>query len=151
MHIGTAAAGQKPNCNDAHAIWANEKGDVRQILYGSQGVPALGTDIVVEEWRKGKLAWRAAGTGTCSNGAVICYASFVNMLEGKDNETSAIIETIDTNGDGIQDWIILSALQQQAYYAGGLKVEWFNGFKPVEDERVSPQNQFKFFSCRKAG
>jgi hypothetical protein len=145
------AATSKPACDNAHAVWASEKDDVRQVIYGTDGLN-YGSTIYLEEWRQGKLAWRANGRTTCSNGASICYAMFEDMSgkTGEDATTDVVVETIDADEDGLDDWIVLAAAGQNLYYSGGLKVTWYNGFDNVTDDRIVSRNVFRFLSCRTA-
>jgi hypothetical protein len=145
------AATVKPACDNARAVWANEKDSVRQVIYGSDGLN-YGSTIYLEEWRDGKLAWRANGRTTCSNGASICYAMFEDMSgkTGDDALTSAVIESVDADEDGVDDWIILAAAAQTFYYSAGLKVTWYNDFDNPNEERILPRNVFKLLSCRNA-
>lgn len=145
------AAALKPACDNARAVWANEKDDVRQVIYGTDGLN-YGSTIYLEEWRKGELAWRANGRTTCSNGASICYAMLEDMSgkTGEDATTDVVVETIDADEDGLDDWVVLAAAGQNLYYSGGLKVTWYNGFDNATDDRIVSKNVFKFLSCRKA-
>ncbi|UVC12662.1 hypothetical protein IHQ71_31350 (plasmid) [Rhizobium sp. TH2] len=144
------AAGKEQPCDNARAVWAFDKGDTRQILYGTEGVQ-YGSSIYIEEWRGGKLAWRATGKATCSNGASICYAMLDNDsgLTGNDASTGVVIESIDADNNGVADWAVLAAAAQNLYYNGGLKVTWYNDFEKPTDERILPANVFKLLSCRK--
>lgn len=116
----------------------------RHLIYGTDGLN-YGSQVVIEEWRENKLAWKLESTVTCSNGVVICYLLVPNAsgLEGNDATTSVVIERIDTDDDGIDDWIILAAFEQGLYYNGGGVVSWYNGFKPVENERITAPNIYK--------
>lgn len=69
---------------------------------------------------------------------------------GDDGLASAVIESIDADGDGIDEWVILAAAAQTLYYSGGLKVIWYNGFENPKGERILPANVFKLLSCRKS-
>ena len=146
---------------------------MRHIIYRVVG-DELGPNVsgfgylFIEEWRNGKLAWRTAATSTCSNGAVTCYEFVRTAVDDSVAEagqqdgdqvandpaeppsTDTIIEMIDENGDDLADWVVLAGLEQQLYYSGGAKVEWHNGFKPEEGERVTAPNQYRFAGCRTA-
>ena len=137
-------------CKNDHAIWSADNKTGRDIVYGSKGFD-YGSDLIFEEWRKGKLAWRGKGTVTCSNGASICYAQIENakQLEGA-STTDVIVEEIDAGRDGHVEWIVLAAAAQQLSYAGGLKVQWFNGFHDEGDYGVLIPNVFRFLTCRSA-
>lgn len=145
--ISTAAA----ECAPKDMVWSASGDTEKYVLYGSEGIE-YGSKVSIEAWRSSKLAWRAKGSVSCSNGAVICYMMMDNASggTGEDATTDAVMETIDENKDGIPDYVILAALGQNLYQVGGAKVEWFNGFKPTdEDDRVFPENTFKFLSCKK--
>ena len=141
-----------PHCKQANGIWANEVGDIRHIVYGSEGL-SYNSELYFEEWRHSKLAWRAKGTITCSNGASICYAMVENSsgLSGNDATTDAVVEQIDENQDGLPEWLVFAALGQNLYYSGGAKVEWFNGFGPTANSRIMMPNIYRFFGCRTPG
>ncbi|UVC12325.1 hypothetical protein IHQ71_29300 (plasmid) [Rhizobium sp. TH2] len=64
-------------CTNKTAIWAYEKNGTRHVVYGTDGVD-YGSSVYFEEWRGNKLAWRASGAATCSNGAVICSVTVKN-------------------------------------------------------------------------
>lgn len=135
-------------CSDDQAIWSADNNTARDIVYGSKGFD-YGSDLIFEEWRKGKLAWRGKGSVTCSNGASICYAQIENakQLEGA-STTDVIIEEIDADRDGHADWIVLAAAKQQLSYSGGLKVQWFNGFHEEAEYGVLIPNIYRFLTCR---
>jgi len=134
-------------CTDKRAIWENDMGAVRHVLYGTEGVN-YASKIYFEEWRGGKLAWRGRGEITCSNGASTCYGLVRNNL-GDDGITEAVLERIDADGDGIDDWVILAGLSQALWYSEGLKVDWFNGFKPDDpSDRIQASNIYKISGCR---
>lgn len=138
-------------CASKDMVWSATGKTEKYVLYGSVGIE-YGSNVSIEAWRNSKLAWRAKGSVTCSNGAVICYLMVDNASgeTGEDATTDAVMETIDENKDGVPDYVILAALGQNLYQIGGAKVEWFNGFKPNdEDDRVFPENIFKFLSCKK--
>lgn len=142
----------KPQCDQKYGIWATEADGVRYVVYGSDGV-AYSSNVYFEEWRQSRLAWRANAKVTCSNGAVICYALVENAsgLTGDDATTGVALEEIDENADGLPEWVVFAALGQSLYYSGGAKVEWFNGFGPAEDDRVTMPNIYQFFDCREPG
>lgn len=134
-------------CTDKRAIWENGMGEVRHIVYGTEGVNYF-SRIYFEEWRGGKLAWRGKGEITCSNGASTCYGLVRNNL-GDDGITEAVLERIDADGDGIADWVIFAGLSQALWYSEGLKVNWFNGFKPEDpSDRIQASNIYKIAGCR---
>jgi len=170
--LATSHALAAPPCDDDRAIWAHDGSDgVRHIIYRVVG-DELPDDVssfgyfFIEEWRKGKLTWRTTATLTCSNGASTCYvpvplAGFDGGAEtdpqdadpaagdqNGDASTDTIIETIDGNGDDVSDWVVLAGLGQELYYSGGARVEWYNGFKPEEYERLTAPNQYKYAGCR---
>lgn len=134
-------------CTDKRAIWEHDMGDVRHIVYGTEGVNYF-SKIFFEEWRGGKLAWRGRGEITCSSGASTCYGLVRNNL-GDDGITEAVLERIDADGDGIDDWVIFAGLSQALWYSEGLKVNWFNGFKPDDpSQRIQASNIYKLAGCR---
>jgi hypothetical protein len=146
------ATAEAATCKDELAIWAAKQGGVRNIAYQAQtdGLRSMWPSMVLEEWRDGKLAWRAVASTTCSNGHSICYifAPDNASLIGE-STTEAIIERIDENRDGLADWMILAGLGEQIWYADGLRVDWFNGFgKDEQDERITLPNQYKFSGCQ---
>lgn len=134
----------EPILSNSNTSWGSIGEDKRHLIYGTDGLN-YGSQVVIEEWRENKLAWKLESTVTCSNGAVICYLLVPNAsgLEGNDATTSVVIERIDTDDDGVDDWIILAAFEQGLYYNGGGKVSWFNGFKPDENERITAPNIYK--------
>lgn len=146
------AAWSNPQCEQDYAIWVSETGNVRHIVYGSEGVRYY-SDVYFEEWRESKLAWRARASVTCSNGAVTCYALVENASgsTGDDGITSIVIEQIDENADGLPEWVVFAALGQSLYYNGGAKVKWFNGFGQGQYDRVTMPNIYQFFDCREPG
>lgn len=134
-------------CTDKRAVWEHDMGEVRHIVYGTEGVNYF-SKIYFEEWRGGKLAWRGRGEITCSNGASTCYGLVRNNL-GDDGITEAVLERIDTDGDRIDDWVVFAGLSQALWYSEGLKVDWFNGFKPEDpSERIQASNIYKLSGCR---
>jgi len=136
------------NCTDKRAIWANEMGDVRHIVYGTEGVNSF-SKIHFEEWRGGKIAWRGGGEIACSNGASTCYGLIRNNL-GDNAMTESVLEQIDADGDGVADWVIFAGLSQALWYNEGLKVEWFNGFAPEGPaDRIQTSNIYRISGCRK--
>jgi len=157
-HLSTAALGAAlvlaaqqalagATCTDKRAIWENDMGDTRHIVYGTEGVNYFST-IYFEEWRGGKLAWRGGGEITCSNGASTCYGLVRNNL-GDDGITEAVLERIDADGDGVADWVIFAGLSQALWYNEGLKVTWFNGFKPEDpSDRIQASNIYRIAGCR---
>jgi hypothetical protein len=66
-----------------------------------------------------------------------------------ENITSAIVERIDSDDDGISDWVVFAGLKQELWYTGGAKVEWFTGFAP--EDRVQIPNAYRLFGCRDQG
>lgn len=134
-------------CTDKRAIWANDVGDVRHIVYGTEGVNYF-SKVYFEEWRGGKLAWRGGGEIGCSNGASTCYGLVRNNF-GEGNITEAVLERIDADGDGVADWVIFAGLSQALWYNEGLKVEWFNGFRPEDpSDRIQASNIYRISGCR---
>lgn len=105
--------------------------------------------MFIEEWRNGKRAWRTvAARVTCSDD--VCTARFAD--ETPPEEVEAAIESIDEDGDGLSDYLVLAGLAQELYYRGGAKVEWDEGFLAKKYggmfERPSPgSNVFKFLRC----
>ncbi|MGP2490484.1 hypothetical protein ACTDI4_02490 [Mesorhizobium sp. PUT5] len=135
-------------CENKDAIWSASTDKARYVIYGTDGLNMF-SDVTLEQWRNQKLAWRTAGKVTCSNGVVVCYLALTNNLDAPDNGTSAIIEKIDENGDGVGDWVVFAGLDSELWYAGGAKVEWFNGYAPEdEDDRQTAPNIFRLDSCR---
>lgn len=139
-------------CKDDLAIWAVEQGGVRNITYQAQtdGLRSMWPHMVLEEWRDGKLAWRAVASTTCSNGHSICYIFAPNNLSLiGESTTEAIIERVDENRDGLADWMIFAGLGELIWYADGLRVDWFNGFgKAEQEERTTLPNQYRFSGCQ---
>lgn len=146
LTVMPAVAGAQ--CDDSRAIWAAEKDGLRHIVYGTQGLDYWST-IYFEEWRQQKLAWRGRGRVSCSNGRVICYVNVEDMA--KADGTDAVIEKIDADGDGVSDWVVFAGLEQNIHYGGGARVEWFNGFRPGEDERVQMPSIYRLLTCRESG
>lgn len=146
------ATSQAAACKDELAIWPTEEGGVRNVVYQAQtdGSGQLWPDMFFEEWRGGKLAWRALARTSCSNGHSICRVSAPDGLSLiGESTTDAIIERIDEDEDGLAEWVIFAGFGQSMHYAGGLQVEWFNGFGEQEQEtRISPPNQYKYFGCQ---
>jgi hypothetical protein len=145
----TTLAGQvDAACSDKRAIWEHSFDDGnKHVVFGTEGINYFST-IYFEEWRGGKLAWRGTGSITCSNGASTCYGMIRNNL-GDEGITEAVLETIDENRDGIADWVIFAGLSQALWYNEGLKVEWFNGFKPEDvSDRIQSSNIYKLAGCR---
>ena len=134
-------------CSDKRAIWTHEMGEVRHVVYGTEGVN-YASKIYFEEWRSGKLAWRGGGEVTCSNGASTCYGLIRNHI-GEDNTTDVVLEQIDEDRDGIAEWVIFAGLSQALWYSEGLEVEWFNGFKREDpSDRIQASNIYKLSGCR---
>ena len=138
------------DCDDRTAIWTTEEQDgVRHLLYGTHGIGEEGA-MFIEEWRGGRRAWRTlAGRATCSDG--ICTVRFEDVTPSDDVE--AYVESVDENGDGLSDYVVLAGLGQDLYYGGGAKVEWDEGFLAKKYgsmfERPLPvSNVFKFLRCR---
>ena len=147
--IGAIAAAPhaRAECSDKRAIWAAEMGDIKHVVFGTEGVN-YGSKIYFEEWRGGKLAWRGGGEVTCSNGASTCYGLIRNHIGGEET-TDAVLEQIDENRDGIADWVIFAGLSQALWYSEGLEVEWFNGFKREDpSDRIQASNIYKLSGCR---
>jgi hypothetical protein len=143
----TLAESPKPQCEEENAVWVNETGDHRVIYYYVDGIYGWGNaDVHIEQWRGSQLAWRQKGRHVCSNGHTVCRV----VMEANLGESEAVIETIESNGDGISDWVVLAGINQATYYSGGGNVEWFNGFGPDEDIRLTlPENIYRFLSCKK--
>lgn len=134
-------------CSDKRAIWAHDMGDVRHVVYGTEGVNYFST-IYFEEWRSGKLAWRGGGEITCSNGASTCYGLIRNNL-GDDGVTEVVLEQIDEDQDGIADWVVFAGLSQALWYNEGLKVDWLNGFNQEDpSDRIQASNIYRLAGCR---
>lgn len=134
-------------CTDKRAVWEHRYDGTRHVVFGTEGIN-YGSEIYFEEWRGDKLAWRGSGTVTCSNGASTCYGLIRNML-GDDGITESVLESIDENQDGVAEWVIFAGLGQALYYSDGLKVEWFNGFKPDDpSNRIQASNIYKLAGCR---
>ena len=136
-------------CTDDTAVWSVEHAGITHLVYGLDGF--YFSTVYVEEWRESKLAWRTKSQVTCSNGVSTCYLMVDNAVPDDNGETSTtdvVIEAIDDNHDGLSERLILAGLYQSLHYAGGAKVEWFNGFKPVEDERPTAPNIYKFLKCQ---
>mgnify|MGYP003658993562 CR=1 FL=1 len=111
---------------------------------------SYGSDLTIEERRNGKVAWKAHGFVTCSNGASICYAIMDNNsgLDGNDKTTDVILETINQDDRFVPQWVILAAHAQRLWYNNGLKVEWLNGFHPEDEyERVTAPNIYERMAC----
>ncbi|MGB3833597.1 MAG: hypothetical protein WA975_17245 [Mesorhizobium sp.] len=135
------------DCEDKDAIWSASTDKARYVIYSTDGLNMFG-DVTLEQWRSQKLVWRTSGKGTCPNRVVVCYLALTNNLIAPANGTSVLIEKIDENGDGVGDWVVFAGLQS-VWYAGGAKVEWFNGFVPEdEDDRQTAPNIFQLDSCR---
>ena len=134
-------------CSDKRAIWTHDMGDVKHVVYGTEGVN-YASKIYFEEWRGGKLAWRGGGEVTCSNGASTCYGLIRNHI-GDNDTTDVVLEQIDENQDGIADWVIFAGLSQALWYSEGLEVEWFNGFKRQDPaDRIQASNIYRLSGCR---
>lgn len=134
-------------CSDKRAIWTHEMGDIKHIVFGTEGVN-YGSKIYFEEWRGGKLAWRGGGEVICSNGASTCYGLIRNHT-GDEATTDVVLEQIDENQDSIADWVIFAGLSQALWYSEGLEVEWFNGFKREDpSDRIQASNIYKLSGCR---
>ena len=134
-------------CSDKRAIWSHDMGDIKHVVFGTEGVD-YGSKIYFEEWRGGKLAWRGGGEVTCSNGASTCYGLVVNHI-GDGNTTDVVLEQIDENKDGVADWVIFAGLSQALWYSEGLEVEWFNGFKRQDpSDRIQASNIYALSGCR---
>lgn len=137
-------------CDKSNAQWVSE-GKTRYVLYGTQGVDYL-SHLFIEEWREGQLAWRGRGRVTCSLGVIVCYA-LMSMdsppSDGQPATTMSVVEVIDENDDGLPEWVVFAGLAQQLFGNGGLKVKWFNGFKPDgESPDVVAPNIYKLDGCR---
>lgn len=138
-------------CQNKDGVWVHEDDGIRHVLYGTDGLNMF-SEVNLEEWRGDRLAWRAKGTVTCSNGVSVCYLLLPNNsgLSGNDATTSIIIEQIDEHNDGLGEWVVLAAMNSALWYSGGAKVEWFDGFRPEpEDERVTAPNVYRLEKCRK--
>lgn len=134
-------------CSDKRAIWTHDMGDIKHVVYGTEGVN-YASKIYFEEWRGGKLAWRGGGEVTCSNGASTCYGLIRNHI-GEGNITDVVLEQIDENRDGIADWVIFAGLSQALWYSEGLEVDWFNGFKREDpSDRIQASNIYRLSGCR---
>jgi hypothetical protein len=134
-------------CSDKRAIWTHQMGDVKHVVFGTEGVN-YASKIYFEEWRGDKLAWRGGGEVTCSNGASTCYGLIRNHTGGEAT-TDVVLEQIDENQDGIADWVIFAGLSQALWYSEGLEVDWFNGFKREDpSDRIQASNIYKLSGCR---
>ena len=134
-------------CSDKRAIWTHDMGDIKHVVYGTEGMN-YASRIYFEEWRGGKLAWRGGGEVTCSNGASTCYGLIRNHI-GEGNTTDVVLEQIDENRDGIAEWVIFAGLSQALWYSEGLEVDWFNGFKREDpSDRIQASNIYRLSGCR---
>lgn len=137
-------------CETSNAQWVSQGPQMRHVLYGHKGVD-YGSHLFIEEWRGDRLAWRGRGRVTCSLGVSVCYALMYTdnpPRDGHPASAGAVLETIDENDDGLPEWVVLAALAQDAFRDGGLKVKWFNGFKPSEYPNAVPSNIYKLDGCR---
>jgi hypothetical protein len=148
LPLALSTAASAAQCQNKDAIWSAATDKARYVIYGTDGLNMF-SDVTLEQWRGQKLAWRTTGNVSCSNGISVCRLGLTNSMDAPDNGTSVIIERIDENGDGVADWLALAGLENELWYAGGAKVDWFNGFGPeYDDDRQTAPDIFRLDSCR---
>jgi hypothetical protein len=146
------------DCQENLRVYRSPRNEERQAvsfqeLQFTTGI-ADGT-VELTEYINGKPAWRAHGTHTCSNGAVICRLTFPQMLG---DPVSLPYEAI-TNADGSAGAMVIPSFQQEVYLSnrhavaegkgyGGFVADLLNGFVPAEDKMLTPHNAYWFAGCK---
>ncbi|MCX2696231.1 hypothetical protein [Ochrobactrum chromiisoli] len=142
-------------CPAGQPAWhAQNKKNADFYLYGTKGFD-WESKLYLERWDKGSLTWRVSPERTCSNGVSTCYMLFPKLEEYRD-ETKKEDDRLSVSYEMISDdqdenrYIVLAALTQSAWYAGGIDVERFN--KPeTEEERVIAPNVYTKMNCGEHG
>lgn len=140
-------------CPAGQPAWhAQDKQKADYYLYGTNGF-VWGSKLYLERWDKGTLTWRVSPERTCSNGVSICYMQFPKVDENQADKSkeehlfSVPYEEISDDQD-YSKYIVVSPLTQQAWYAGGIKVERFNKAEN-EPELVIAPNIYTKMNCGK--
>lgn len=158
-------------CSWSKSVWISEKDDERTLFYfekqdgdtgdsDSQGYD-VGTShgTKMERWKGKTMIWSMVGSYGCSNGVSICTVTFPT-LGGEDSlraakEVMTYFEAVDLRRDGVPNWVVLAALTQEMYMAGGADVKMaaqsFNKTAAAETkpETITVPSIYKYSFCRK--
>lgn len=112
-----------------------------------------GGKLYLERWDKGAITWRVLVDRTFSNGVSTSYMLFpidpkkAQEVGNKESEIAVPYETIDEDGQEFK-YLVVSPLTQQAWYAGGFKVEKFNNpAAKLDKDPITAPNVYKRMDC----